>query len=753
MPLLQQYAVRPLAEHWDLNATAEHLANAMRAFVDWTNRAAVGFAAFVASASILSGNQAAFGLQPVAAQYLLGLGIGDITGPVVETNMMGYASLAQTDTGLHMRQRSRAFIIADASNSSNRVVFINADIAMGDTGVRRSIVSQLSSLYPGLYDNTNIALVSTHQHSGVGGYLENLLPQITALGYVKETADAIVQGTVLAVQRAHANLAPGKLSLGNTSVVDGNINRSPSAYLANPAEERAKYQYDQDKDLTLLRFDDASGNARGFLSFFAVHGTSLYENNTLVSSDNKGMAAYLYESSVEPSAMPGNNTFVAGFTQANVGDTSPNTLGAFCESPGQPYDGQACDFNSSTCGGTAEDCHGRGPGFRTSDFESNRIIAQYQVDGAKTLMSGSLAPVSGAVKSVHTYLNMSFHSFTLPNGTTVQTCPPAMGFSFAGGTTDGPGAFDFVQGDNSSQPQNPFWEIVKGAVTPNPDAQQTACQSPKPILLNTGYAHTPYNWSPNTVDIQLFRVGNVVMLIIPGELTTMAGRRLRDAVRTQLVAQGVLGDDAYVVVAGPANTYAHYIATKEEYGVQRYEGASTIFGQYTLDAYIDKYGSLVSFLADNATGVPASDPAPPDLTSQEITLRTPVIQDNPPSGKHFGDVLADVSSSPYHAGDNVVVQFVGANPRNNLRLEGTFLTVDQLVNGAWSPVRSDSHPSTIYEWNRTNTFTGTSTVNITWTIEDGTPSGTYRISYFGDSKPLIGAISAFTGRSSNFTVA
>ena len=152
---------------------------------------------------------------------------------------------------------------------------------MGDTGIRRSIVSALSSQFPGLYNNDNVALVSTHQHSGVGGYLENLLPQLTALGYVKETADAIVAGTVLAVQRAHASLAPGALSLGNTTVVDGNINRSPSAYLANPAAERAKYQYDQDKDLTLLRFDDASGNARGFLSFFAVHGTSLYEVRVL----------------------------------------------------------------------------------------------------------------------------------------------------------------------------------------------------------------------------------------------------------------------------------------------------------------------------------------------------------------------------------------------------------------------------------------------------------------------------------------
>lgn len=148
---------------------------------------------------------------------------------------------------------------------------------MGDTGVRRSIVSNLTAMYPGVYTNENIAFVGTHQHSGVGGYLENLLPQITSLGYVAATANAIVQGTVLAVQRAHNSLAPGSLSLGNTTVLNANINRSPSAYLANPAEERAQYEFDQDKELTLLRFDDASGNARGFLSFFAVHGTSLYE--------------------------------------------------------------------------------------------------------------------------------------------------------------------------------------------------------------------------------------------------------------------------------------------------------------------------------------------------------------------------------------------------------------------------------------------------------------------------------------------
>jgi len=31
----------------------------------------------------------------------------------------------------------------------------------------------------------------------------------------------------------------------------------------------------------------------------------------------------------------------------------------------------------------------------------------------------------------------------------VHTCPPAMGYSFAAGTIDGPGAFDFTQGTST----------------------------------------------------------------------------------------------------------------------------------------------------------------------------------------------------------------------------------------------------------------------------------------------------------------
>ncbi|GJJ12006.1 hypothetical protein Clacol_006244 [Clathrus columnatus] len=625
--------------------------------------------------------------------------------------MMGYAYLPQTDTGLHMRQRARAAIIAESANSSNRIVFLNIDAAMGDSGIRRGILAALQQKFPGVYNENNVAVVGTHQHSGVGGYLENLLPQLTSLGFVN-------------------------------TVLNANINRSPSAYLNNPAEERARYEFDQDKTLSLLRFDDTFGKARGFLGFFAVHGTSIYENNTLVSGDNKGMAAYLAESAAEPSSLPGQTEFVALFSQgsqtSSVGDTSPNTLGAFCESPGQPWDGQPCTFNTSTCGGTAQDCHGRGPGFRVSDFYSNYLIGLAQFEGAQTVMNGQRIPVSGSVRSVHQIFICGRDDVSR------LSSPPLNAFLNYAVT---------VQEPSTLFKERILQRHIKGAVTPSPSAAQVACQFPKPILLNTGFADTPYLWSPSAVHIQMLRVGQFVILVVPGEFTTMSGRRIREAIRAKLIADGVLDNSAYVVIAGPANTYGHYVTTIEEYAIQRYEGASTLFGPHTLEGYIDIYSKLTGFIADNASGSPPSAPAPPDLTKKAMSLQSPVIFDAAPFGKGFGQVLSDVQSQPYSVNQTVSVQFVGANPRNNLRLEGTFLTVEQFVNNEWVVVRTDSHPSTTYQWLKTSTIMGTSAVTLNWTIEAGTSSGSYRIQYFGDSKPLIGSISSFTGTSGVFTIA
>lgn len=113
------------------------------------------------------------------------------------------------------------------------------------------------------------------------------------------------------------------------NITDGNLSRSPFAYLANPAEERAQYTDDVDKEMTVLKFQRSSdGKDIGILTWYAVHGTSIYQNSTHVAGDNKGVAEIMFEKAMEgeESAADG---FVAGFSQANVGDTTPNTLGAW----------------------------------------------------------------------------------------------------------------------------------------------------------------------------------------------------------------------------------------------------------------------------------------------------------------------------------------------------------------------------------------------------------------------------------------
>lgn len=64
----------------------------------------------------------------------------------------------------------------------------------------------------------------------------------------------------------------------------------------------------------------------------------------------------------------------------------------------------------------------------------------------------------------------------------MKGCVPAMGYSFAAGTTDGPGAFDFTQGTTTT---NPLWNAVRDLLAA-PTKEDVACQHPKPILLATG---------------------------------------------------------------------------------------------------------------------------------------------------------------------------------------------------------------------------------------------------------------------------
>lgn len=670
---------------------------------------------------------------------------------------MGYADPNQVGSGLRQRLYSRAFIIGDINKPKDRVVYLVLDTQAGDTAVRYGIVQGLRELGAEyhLYEQNNVAVTGTHSHSGPGAWLNYLLPQITSKGFDKQSYQAIVDGALLSIRRAHQSLRPGYLSIGSIRIKNANINRSLYAYLANPEEERAKYDSDVDELMTLLRFKSAeNGKDLGALTWFPVHGTSMLGNNTLISGDNKGVAARLFEQDMERSGLA-DADFVAGFSQANVGDASPNVLGAYCEDGS----GEKCNFQDSTCNGKKL-CHGRGPFFRRKDRGASSCfeIGRRQFAGARALFDAmdedSTAVKGSVVKSLHTFQDFSNFTFQLPNGSFAATCPAALGYSFAAGTTDGPGAFDFKQNNSGSPNANPIWSVVSGFLR-DPSKLQKLCHSPKPILLDVGEIDNPYLWTPNIVDIQLLRVGQLLIIVSPGEATTMAGRRWKEAIASSASLASLTAEDSIVVLGGPANSYTHYIATEEEYAIQRYEGASTLYGPHTLNAYINLTTRYLPYLSSHPPPqLLPPGPSPPNNIDRSLSFIRGVVFDRTPFFTSFGDVISDVGTV-CHPGQKVSVTFVGANPRNDLRLEQTYASVErQDENGNWRRVRDDADWSLLFEWKRINSVLGTSEVTITWEVEsDLEVNGVYRIKYFGASKtPFTGRIVQFEGISRNFFV-
>lgn len=669
--------------------------------------------------------------------YRIGFGIADITGPAAEINMMGYAKLGQDTQGIHLRLHSRAMILQD--RKGKRICYVNVDLCGSAQLIKLLTIERLAKLYgPKVYRHENVMISATHTHSGPGGYFQYLLYIITQEGYIKESTDAIVDGVVKSIQMAHRNMTEGYIYHTQGTLMDVSVNRSPASYLENPQDERSQHQYDTDKTFELLKFTNKNGEPIGMVNWFAVHGVSMNNSNKLISSDNKGYAAITFEEDFNGHVNVGKGPFVAIFGQSNEGDSSPNIKGARCLDTGEP-----CDFVHSTCNGKNELCVAFGPG--RNMFESTKIIGEKQYLKAKELFAKANEKITGDIEYIYQNINMSRRHVTLDSGREIHTCKAALGYAFAAGTTDGEGASIFHQGTKDGH-ESKIWDFVRDMVL-KPSHELLECQKPKPVLLPVGELHFPYAWTPELMPTQIMEIGNLVIVGLPGEFTTMSGRRIRRDIQKVYEDHG--RKDVHVILAGLANTYSNYVTTYEEYQLQRYEGGSTLFGPHTLQAYRQQYKYLAKNLVNREPV--STGPEFPNLLSKEITFKPGVVYDSPYHG-HFGKVTLDPHES-YYPGERVTVKFSSANPRNNLRLDDTFLRVERKVSDdQWITVATDANWETIFIWNRISLILGTSEATVLWDIPINTKPGIYRIKYYGDSRNIVGRITEFTGTSPEFRI-
>ena len=105
--------------------------------------------------------------------------------------------------------------------------------------------------------------------------------------------------------------------------------------------------------------------------------------------------------------------------------------------------------------------------------------------------------------------------------------------------------------------------------------------------------------APTTVPMGVHRIGRIVFVTLPGEFTTVMGYRIRQIVRERLGP-----GDWEVIAIGLANEYVSYFTTPEEFAAQHYEGASTLYGQYSATLVMDHAGHLAGELATGAAAAP-----------------------------------------------------------------------------------------------------------------------------------------------------
>ena len=624
--------------------------------------------------------------------------MADITGEPFGCGMLGYGKSEQRTTGIHLRLRARAFVFDDGAQC---VLIVVAELPLPMQNVTDEVLARLAATFGDRFTDRNTVITTTHTHAGPGGYCGHLLYNLTTGGFHPATFEAIVAGIVEAVTHAHADLAPADVTLARGELHDASENRSPAAFARNPDADRAYFPAGIDPQTSVVGLK-RGGDLVGAINFFATHGTSMSNRNTLISGDNKGYAAYRAERlEAGVDYLGGQPPFIAAFAQTNPGDMTPNL-----------------NRRASGVGPTDDEA------------ENTRLIGQRQYEAAAALFDAG-SPIGDTVDARLVYVDLGDidvqPEFT-PDGRPHRTSPAMAGASQIAGTDDGAGFAGFRQGRNRAVD-------ATSARLYRVNRRLRDAQAPKGIVASLHGLNRFASFVQERVPVQLVRIGRLHLITIPGEPTIVSGLRLR-----RTVADIVGADLEDVLCVGYSNAYLHYVTTPEEYDEQRYEGGSTLFGRWQLPALMQTAAMLATAVRDGEPVVAGERPGPANLRSW---LRKP--------GADVGEFGA-VTVHPHEAyapGDVVRVEFASANPNHDLRRGNTYVEVQRRVDDGWVRVADDGDWSTTIRWRREGDRGFVAM--LTWDVPDHA-SGEHRVVHHGTSRAHDGSLTQFTGQSPEFRV-
>ncbi len=631
--------------------------------------------------------------SPSRSTLLAGFGRADITPPP-GVGLAGNGPEGRRAAGYRLRLRVSALVLEDANGE--RIAFAVADLPHVSTNLHRLVAARIVG-ETGIGAD-RLVLSATHTHSGPGHfYAERQYNQNSSqvVGYDPAVVEFLVEGTSAAVLAAFHGRRPARIAWGSAPIWGNTRNRSLDAFRRNgvPIPPDPAWVTDEQRAVnptwTMLRVDlqhpgEAEYRPAGAFSVFAIHGTGNDPHTDLLDSDIHGLVARGLERAIDAAEhrrrhpnTPYQPSFdtraVHLFANGNEGDVSPTwPRSARCNAPklrpgGLSRGPRAADYLWAWTDDTVAVARCISEARRFTEFVGTAL--------ASSADSMFRALNSRLVSEVR--INRAFNTLWL-KGYRGLCAEPLTGTSTAGGAEDG----------RTRLYQYHFLGILRVGLEEGGSAEQSprGCQGAKKIFLDGiqrrvlgahGFAEV--------AQLGVIRVGGLVLGTVPAEVTTQAGKEMREAIAVGLSGQANVD---VVALVGLANGFLQYVTTEAEYSAQHYEGGSTLYGPRSALVLADELGRLARSLNQSGQQSPPAEVTPivayPGAPREILARRY--------AGPEESNVQRKLLSFVCQR-DTLTARWSDAPPGKLWPADGQVLEIQRNVEGQWQVNAWDDDPT------------------------------------------------------------
>jgi neutral ceramidase len=539
--------------------------------------ALAAFALAAAACTSISGTQPAADVpETPPSAVLAGAAAVDITPPP-GFPMGGHSIAGSVGRGVWLRLYARCVYLED--DRGGRLALVSADL----WGMPAGLADRVAELVHEAPDAKRIGraellIAATHTHHGPGNFSSapayNQLASCAG-GFDRALFDFLARRIADGVLAAFRAREEARVGWGDWRAEGLFRNRSVPAIAQETTEASelmhknvhlpwatpsADYPWPQasrlvDPSVRVLRIDRATGGTSiAAVAFAAVHPTTLAPDCPSYSAELFGAASADVETSLR-----GGVSF--------PDDAGPLVLF---------FNGAEGDVSASW---TEQD-----------RFETVRL-GRKLADAALEAWRRAAPAASPTVEARFAAVPLASHEFPGDDGAPAVTSRDGLpGVSTLGGAEDGRTllfGFSFREGVVArTSPARPG----QGRKVPAFDELLKDVFGARRVDGATTYASRLLD-PPAEAPLGVYLVAGRALASVPGEATTVTGRRIRRRLQDVL---GASADD--VVVVGLAHEYVSYFASFREYQAQHYEGASTLYGERSADEIVFELGALAATL-------------------------------------------------------------------------------------------------------------------------------------------------------------